>query len=111
MGKSKEETVTIQGVLRDHSERVLFRYTAVLQSLGLLLQLQGLGLLFSLNKGSSLLTVLVLYFLSLSFLLLLFLFSPLSHPSVQPSFLPLWFTSQLSESTFIQLGLTLCEKN
>ena len=80
MGKSEEETVTSEGVLRDHSEGVLFRYTAVLQNLGLLLHLQGLGLLFPFNKGSSLLTVLVLYFLSLSFLVLLFFFFPLSHP-------------------------------
>ena len=80
MGKSKEETVTGEGVLRDHSEGILFRYTAVLQSLGLLLHLQGLGLLFPFNKGSSLLTVLVLYFLSLSFSVLLFFLFPLSHP-------------------------------
>ena len=80
MGKSKEETVTGEGVLRDHSEGILFRYTAVLQSLGLLLHLQGLGLLFPFNKGSSLLTVLVLYFLSLSFSVLLFFLFPLLHP-------------------------------
>ena len=80
MEKSKEETVTIEGVLRDHSEGVLFRHATVLQGLGLPLQLQGLGLLFPFNKGSSLLTVLVVYFLSLSFSHLLVFFFPLSHP-------------------------------
>lgn len=105
----KEETVTLQGVLRDHSERVLFRYTAVLQNCRFSAA-PGRPLVFLQQRFFFAYCSSALFSLS-EFLAASFYFPSFPPPLSSHLFLPLWFTSQLSESTFIQLGLTLCEKN